>query len=764
MKNNTIYVIIASIVIAVVAIAGVVLISNQSSTQSLRPGVMIPLKNQNSYPENMASLAQIQGLKKFNSTDELRKFLLDSQAKASVQYTGGPVRGGVLEQRLGLSQTSPTAPVPSAIEGMPASEQQEDKTTASAGVQYSTTNIQVAGIDEPDFLKNDNKYAYILSQDKLTIIDAYPGDAAKIVAKVGLDVKGENLQNMFLNKDRLVVFYNDNTQRYAIPQYDYIPNPVYSPVTHAVIIDVSDKENPKVLKNYEAGGYYTGARMIGDYVYFISNSYVDYIHPMPPILRGASGIAITPDVYYFDNPEPNYNFNTITAFNIFSDEINSKTFMMGATGTLYVSNDAIYLTYQKYHPYYYDESYTKDRFFKAILPLLPDDIQVQVKSIDARNLDSSQKWAQISDLLQNTYNKMSENDKNALFDKIQKAIAEYDIKIQQDYRKTVIQKFAINNGAITYVSKGEVPGYLLNQYSMDEFGKRFRVATTSEYYGSQGITTANNVYVLDDSLNIIGGLEKVAPEESIYSARFMGEKLYLVTYQRIDPFFVIDLSGDTPKVLGALKIPGYSSYLHPYDDTHVIGIGKETKQNQYGGLKPLGVKIALFDVSDVTNPVTVDTFSIGGQGTDSEILSEPKAFLFDKEKNILSIPIFEQYYGGPVPLEGGIGESNSGSTTSGGDAGKPIGIVPPRYMPPNNWKGFYVFGVDPVKGFTLRGIVEHYNGTSYNYSFGSRSFYIDDSLYTLTSGLMKINDLSNIKDEINQIKLEDTGAIIKYLN
>src|SRR3989441_11372665 len=220
MKNNTIYVIIASIVIAVVAIAGVVLISNQSSTQSLRPGAMIPLTNQNTYPENMTSLAQIQGLKKFNSTDELRKFLLDSQAKASVQYTGGPVHGGVLEQRLGLAQTLPTAPVPSAIEGMPASEQQEDKTTASAGVQYSTTNIQVAGIDEPDFLKNDNKYAYILSQDKLTIIDAYPGDAAKIVAKVGLDVKGENLQNMFLNKDRLLFF--TTITRSATPYHSMI--------------------------------------------------------------------------------------------------------------------------------------------------------------------------------------------------------------------------------------------------------------------------------------------------------------------------------------------------------------------------------------------------------------------------------------------------------------------------------------------------------------------------------------------------------------
>src|SRR5207245_8010895 len=220
----------------------------------------------------------------------------------------------------------------------------------------------------------------------------------------------------------------------------------------------------------------------------------------------------------------------------------------------------------------------------------------------------------------------------------------------------------------------------LSQYSMYESGKRFRVATTSEYYNSvNGNWQSNNVYVLDDSLNIVGHLEKIAPNEKIYSARFMGDKLYLVTFHRIDPFFVIDLSADTPKVLGALKIPGYSSYLHPYDDMHVIGIGKETKQNQYGGLQPLGVKIALFDVSDVTNPVTVDTFSIGGQGTDSEILSEPKAFLFDKEKNILSIPIFQQYYGGPVPLEGGVDESNSGSTTSGVDAGKPVGIVPPRY-------------------------------------------------------------------------------------
>ena len=739
MKNSAI--IIASISAAVVIvgiIAAFVLLTNQSHNENV---------SINTTQEKTAVQISLTDLKKFNSTDDLQRFLLASQAQ-SVQYAY-PTHGGIAS----LEPTPIGRPA-----ALPVPETTTDTNKASlssGGEQYSTTNVQVAGIDEPDFLKNDNKYAYVLSQDKLTIIDAYPGDTANIISKIGLDVKENYLQNMFLNKDRLVIFYNDNRESYAIPKYDYIPNPVYTPVTHAAIIDVSDKANPKILKNYEVTGYYTGARMIGDYVYFISNSYVDYIHPMPPILRKSADTAITPDVYYFGNPDINYNFDTITAFNIFSDEINSKTFMIGATGTLYVSSNAIYLTYQKYQPYYNDESYNKDRFFTAIVPLLPSDIQSQINSIQSSNIDPSQKWTQISDLLQNAYNKMSENDKNTLFEKIQQAASEYDIKIQQDYRKTVIQKFSINNGTVSYVSHSEIPGYLLNQYSMDEYKDKLRVATTTEYYTSKGVTTANNIYVLDNTLNRIGSLEKVAPEESIYSARFMGDKLYLVTYQRIDPFFVIDLSTDIPKVLGALKIPGYSSYLHPYDDTHIIGIGKETKQNQYGGLQALGVKISLFDVSDVSNPVTVDTYLIGAEGTDSEILSDPKAFLFDKEKNILSIPISSQNYGQPIPL---ASEGSSDSATS-----KPVDIMPPRPIMPNNWKGFYVFGVDPIKGFSLKGTVEHYSGAYYNYNYGSRSFYINDSLYTVTSDFMKINDLNDIKHEINSIKLINSGQVIKYL-
>src|SRR5690606_11294245 len=125
---------------------------------------------------------------------------------------------------------------------------------------------------------------------------------------------------------------------------------------------------------------------------------------------------------------------------------------------------------------------------------------------------------------------------------------------------------------INYLAKGEVPGRLLNQFSMDEDGDRFRVATTFDFYSPyRGPVLYNNVYVLDESMRLVGKLEEIAPDESIYSARFMNDRLYLVTFQRMDPFFVIDLSEDNPRVLGELKLPGYSNYLHPYDENHVQG-------------------------------------------------------------------------------------------------------------------------------------------------------------------------------------------------
>ncbi|MCH7647707.1 MAG: beta-propeller domain-containing protein, partial [Thaumarchaeota archaeon] len=502
-------------------------------------------------------------IKKISSQEELEDIL-----KASALFGGNFFDNRILTRNMAVDEvvmfetaTSEGIPVPSVAK------------IESGGTDYSTTNVQVANVDEPDYLKNDSKYVYIVSRNTLSIIDAYPAESAKLVLKIALDIESQYIQNMFLNDDRLVIFYNGQSDDEIIPQFDFVPRRSYSPVTHALIIDVSDKENPNILKDYSIDGHFSDARMIGDYAYFVTNSNINYQHPRLPVILESSVKIMTPDAFYFDNIEQFSNFNTLTAIDIFGDTVNSETFLMGYTGTFYVSEDNFYLTYQQSMPFGFYDNSSRDRFFDVVVPLLPNDIQDEIKAIqNDSSMNASTKWIKISELMQKSYNEMNKNDKEKLFEKIREALNEYDVKMQEETRKTIIHKISINKGEIEYVTMGSVPGRLLNQFSMDQSGDRFRVATTTEYYTQyQGTVRANAVYVLDEQLNIVGGLDQIAPGESIFSARFIGDRLYLVTFQQIDPFFVIDLSTDTPKILGELKITGFSNYLHPYDEEHIIG-------------------------------------------------------------------------------------------------------------------------------------------------------------------------------------------------
>ena len=695
-------------------------------------------------------LNSTQTLKQFSTVDELQDFLLSLELNrgqlASFYERGSGVFFGhgaaqvIIEDEANMDFEQPTAPL---------SQSDTKLTLTETGQDYSTTNVQVEGVDEPDFLKNDGRYVYILSGERVTIVDAFPAENATVATKIALDIQeGQYLQNMFLNNDTLVIFYQEYSQDFVIREYDFAPQPVYQPKTHAMVLDVSDRENPEVVNDYEVSGSYNNARMIGSQVYLVTTSDLyDYRHPIVPLVSEAGSTIVRPAIYYFDNPELYYAFNTVTSIDIAEAEnaVNSTTFMMNPASTMYVSEDNIYIAYEKNQPYYYYQTNTRDRFFEAVVPLLPEQVQQEIRDIESSDDQSpSEKWDRVSELLQDTYNGMSESEKTRLFEEIQEALAAYDERIAKETQATVIHKIAIGPEGINYGSRGEVPGRLLNQFSMDEDGDRFRVATTSEFYSPyRGSTLYNNVYVLDEGMEIVGELEEIARDESIYSARFMGDRLYLVTFQRIDPFFVIDLSEDDPKVLGELKLPGYSNYLHPYDEDHVIGIGKETKEDQYGGVQVLGVKLALFDVSDVASPELVDAYEIGGSGTDSEVLYDHKALLFDRSKDVLSLPVsISPDYNEPRPFEDG------------------------RYVEPRVWRGFYVFGVDPEAGFDLKGTVEHFDDANdYYYIYGtqgSRSFYIGDVLYTVTlNNLIKMNDLQSL-EEINELEIGPTGGIIKY--
>ena len=673
-------------------------------------------------------------IKKISSQEELKSIL-----EASSSISGNFYGGNSLVRDMAMDDVM----IESAVsDGAPTLGSPEAKSYAPSGTDYSTTNVQVANVDEPDYLKNDSKSVYIVSRNTLTIIDAHPAEDAKIILKIALDIESQYIQNMFLNEDRLVIFYNGQSDDEIIPQFDFMPRRSYSSVTHALIVDVSDKENPTILKDYSIDGHFSDARMIGNYAYFVTNNYINHQHPRLPIILEDSIRIMTPDAFYFDNIEEFSNFNTLTVIDIFGDTINSETYLMGHTGAFYVSEDNFYLTYQQYMPNSFYENSAQNRFFEVIVPLLPNKIQNEINLIqNDSSLSSSTQWMRISELMQESYNEMNKNEKEKLFEKIKNALNEYDVKIQEDTRKTIIHKISIDGEKIQYVAKGEVPGRLLNQFSMDQSGDRFRVATTTEIYTQyDGTIRSNAVYVLDENLEVVGELEEIAPEESIFSARFMGDRLYLVTFQQIDPFFVIDLSSDTPKILGELKIPGFSNYLHPYDEEHVIGVGRDTKEMDNGRVQQLGIKIALFNVADVKNPKVADDIIIGDSSTHSEALYNHKAFFFDKTRSVISLPI-----SGDVK-----GLENTSSK-----------MFAPEY---NRWSGFYVLDLDTSNGFETKGTITHSDDDSRYYGMNNaRTFYIDDVLYTASQGYLKMNSFDDL-NEINSIKLENTGKFIEYFD
>ncbi len=281
-------------------------------------------------------------LKKFNSTAEVEQYVRDSMATDHggvyrtypvTAVSGGLGSGsssGVPDVSQESTKSNMALPVPAAV----------DYSTVSSGSgDYSQTNIQVAGVDEPDIVKNDARYIYTISGQTLTIVDAYPAEKAAVVSKTEIyDVP----KDLFVTGDRLVLF----TVGWDSPEYGeentasggtdvIIRRPVSgnSPVTHAVIYDISDRSNPKMLKDYTIEGDYTDARMIDSLVYMVTREqvypyYNDRI--IVPTLRESTKTIVQPDVWYFNNPDQQYTFTTITAIDAGTgNEKNAQTYLLG---------------------------------------------------------------------------------------------------------------------------------------------------------------------------------------------------------------------------------------------------------------------------------------------------------------------------------------------------------------------------------------------------------------------------------------------------
>ena len=707
-------------------------------------------KKEETKKENPSSAVTSAGtgkMKKFTSQEELKNFLANAPTSGG-NYFYGRDSVGIMEEsamdKVSSRQTL-SAPMTKGIANGVAQSKQ------AADTDFSRTNNQVESVDEADIVKTDGKYIYTVSRNSLFITEAYPVENASVLAKIEFKSMP---QDIFLNGDYLVVYGYDyfiaSTEIYRTfkrgGNYSFFK-----------VFNISDKKNPKEIRDLDFEGNFSEARMIGDYVYFAVSNYAGLYEGEPVLPRViesgavlsdkcAGGVkCLIPDVYYFDMPYTNYNFTSIYAVNVKNpaENISGNVYLSSNSENMYVSENNIYFTETQRIS---EEQLTMDIAKELMMSKLTDVEKQKIEKISAAEdyvLSKDEKFYKIQNIINRVYQSMTAEERKAYDQNLKDAVKKKFEDISKELEKTIIHKIAISNGKLGYKNYGEVTGYVLNQFSMDEGGGYFRIATTKSrdwsVFDEKERTSYSNLYVLDEGMKVVGKVEGLAKSEQIYSVRFMQNRAYMVTFQRTDPLFVISLEDPkNPTVLGELKIPGFSNYLHPYDENTLIGLGLETGENNWGGVTRKGLKVSLFDVADVKAPKEKAVYVLGEAGSDSTALYDHKAFLFSKEKNLLAIP---------VSLMDASNDWNK------------------RFV------GAAVFEIkaDSIK---LRGKIEHpkqainegvvsSNGVerlmppvpSYIDNTIKRSLYIKDVLYTLSDDYLKMNNLEDLSP-IKELKLE----------
>lgn len=644
----------------------------------------------------------------FSSLEEFQDFVKKNEAGASY-YEYGVLGREVMAAMETVAEAAPKA----GAEGAEARE-------------FSPTNNQILTVDEADIIKTDGDYIYTVSGNTLFIIKAYPGEDAEITSTIKFDNQPSSL---FINGDFLAVFGNYHN-------IDFFKSINFQPrqgMTFFNIYDISDRDDPELLKEYKFEGNYFQSRMIGGYVYFIATTRPEYrtVFPTPLIVEGVrkSSVPVS-DVYYYNFPYTDAQFATIHAIKITDPEqdINSKTITVEYSQNMYMSEENIYITYTEHiNEYDLQRKITMDLMMNKLSDADKELVE-KIRQTDNDVLSQREKEAKIMQIIYSYIEYLNEEEQRELEEEVDRLLKE-KLEEYEYFEYTVINKISVDEGDINVRANGKVPGHIMNQFSLDERDDVLRIATTINArwsrFDKQRTESTNNVYTLDQNLNILDELKGLAEGESIYSTRFIGDKLYMVTFRQIDPFFVIDLSNPRNIVeLGKLKIPGFSRYLHPYDETTIIGIGREATEMG----RTQGLKISLFDVSDFENPKEIAKFVTKERYAQSTAEYEHKAFLFSKEKELLVIPAYSYTYTRCLPGERCISEEQG-------------------------YNGAMVFKITK-DSIEIRGIIDHSKGQTRYGAMVERSLYIEELLYTKSQGLLRINKIENLSS-VKSIDLVD---------
>ena len=444
---------------------------------------------------------------------------------------------------------------------------------------FSTTTEQVEGVSEADIVKTDGKYIYYLLGNELSIFKADGSNSTLISKTVLKNEKYDSYGDMLLRDDRLILLQtNDYTK-----ECNFVA---------IIIYDVSDPTNPKEIAVSKQEGWYNSSRMIGDYIYLISNCdiNIDKIDKDDPATfvpetetNGVCDAVPADSIYRYEEENYTNQYTVIGAFNYKDGTLSDTASLLGGTDNIYCSQGNIILANSTYN----------------------------------RNATEEETYSQSN---------------------------------------TTVSRLEIKDGKIEYKTTGEIEGTLENQFFIDEHKGYFRFVTTATIatkkrqkfdnsdheiisYSSE---TSARLTVLDSELKKIGEIKDLAQGERVYSVRFMGDTAYFVTFRQTDPLFSADLSDPkNPKILGKLKIPGFSEYMYPYGDGKLLGFGMDADERTG---RTTYLKLSMFDITDPANVTEQDKTVIEGYNY-STALDNHKSMLVSSAKNLIGF-VAQDNYGG----------------------------------------------------------------------------------------------------------------------
>jgi inhibitor of cysteine peptidase len=552
-------------------------------------------------------------VEKFKSEEEFQNYIKDSE---SSQFFGG----GLMINERSLS-------APMGI-GMEDSGMQKMAAQPTAD-RVSTTNVQVAGIDEPDILKTDGQQIYFSSNQNVfyrdepmifnddrtarkiaprrygetKVVSAFPPVDLKQIGSV--DINGE-----LLLSDNMLVVLSKNEQK-------------------IVGYDISKPQNPiqEWSLDLNQDTQINTARLKDGVLYLITNTYIYQDTPCPIRPLANLEIACT-DIYHPVSNSPIDSTFTIMALDPQTGEVTKNVAFVGSmnSSTIYMSTDNLYIS----HSYQGDMvDYIYSFFLEVGSDLVSQTTLDKLAKLRNYELSTQSKMVELQQILQTLYQGKTDDERLQFENELNNTMADFGKTHLREMEQTGITKIDLDS--LNLKASGTVPGHPLNQFSLDEYDGYLRIATTisgnSVLGFSQRNNSANDVYVLDKNLNVSGSVLDMGLGERIYAVRFLADKGYVVTFREIDPLYVLDLKNPKkPQKAGELKIPGYSSYLHPLKENILLGIGKEGSQ----------VKLSLFDVKNPANPQEIDTYQLKEYW--SEAVSNHHAFLQDEKFQIFFLP------------------------------------------------------------------------------------------------------------------------------